>query len=50
LLADVIGGDLIYGDAGMNIGARGLANAHAGEERAIGASVVASSSAVGTAV
>ena len=40
-MADLIGRHLVDRNAGVNIGPRGLANAHAGEERAVGAGMIA---------
>ena len=45
-MANLIGGHLIDRNARVNIGPRRLANSHAGEERAVGAGMIAG--AVGT--
>ena len=40
-MANLIGGHLIDRNAGVNIGPRRFANAHAGKERAVGAGMIA---------
>jgi hypothetical protein len=48
--ADLIGGDLVDGDAGADVGPLGFADAHAGEESPSGAAMVAGAVGAGRSV